>query len=173
VLDATRKTTYLSLLISLGVVLHVMENWFGVFSVIPGGKLGLANVVALVALTQFGAREGLWVTVFRSLIGGLLAGTFPGVGFLMGFLGAVAGVVAMALLVKWRSKTFSLIGISIMGAMTNNLAQLLVFYLVVGHLSIFVYLPYLILFAVFAGLVVGLLALMVQGALQKVEKSMS
>lgn len=163
------KITYLSLLVSLGVVLHVVENWFGIFSVIPGARLGLANVVALVALEMFGAQEGVLVAALRSLIGGLLSGTFPGVGFFMGFLGAVSGVVAMGGLLKWRIQIFSLIGISIIGAMVNNMTQLLVFYVVVGHVSVFMYLPYLMFFAVLAGFVVGLLALILQNSLRRIQ----
>lgn len=170
-MKATRKITYLSLLVSLGVVLHVVENWFGVFSVIPGGRLGLANVVALIALEMFGAQEGLWVAVLRSLIGGLLSGTFPGLGFFMGFLGAIAGVLAMGGLLKWKIQAFSVIGISIIGAIVNNMTQLLVFYIAVGHLSVFIYLPYLALFGVLAGFIVGFLALLLRSALQKVERA--
>jgi heptaprenyl diphosphate synthase len=169
-LKTTRKITYLSLLVSLGVVLHVVENWFGVFSVVPGGRLGLANVVALVALEMFGAQEGLLVAALRSLIGGLLSGTFPGVGFFMGFLGAIAGVVAMGGLVKWKIQLFSVMGISIVGAIVNNLTQLLVFYITVGHVSVFVYLPYLVFFAVLAGFVVGFLALILRTTLQRIER---
>jgi heptaprenyl diphosphate synthase len=170
-LTASKRIAYLSLLVSLGVVLHIVENSFGVFSAIPGTRLGLANVAALVALEMFGLKEGLWVTSLRSLVGGLLSGTFPGIGFFMGFLGAVTGVTVMGGLLFWKTKSFSTVGISIIGAIANNLTQLLVFYFVVGHLSIFIYAPYLILFAVLAGFAIGVLALLLHGALKRLGKA--
>lgn len=168
-MKTARRLTSLSLLVSLGIVLHIAENWFGLSSVVPGGKLGLANAVALVAMYMYGLRAGILVATLRSVLGGMLSGTFPGIGFFMGLSGAVVSVMAMGGLLKSRIQVFSAVGISIIGAMMNNFTQILIFSIVVGHISVFMYLPYLVLFAILAGFVVGFLALVLQGVLQKID----
>jgi len=68
-----RKTIFLSLLVSFGIVLHIIENMIPVPFPVPGAKLGLANIISLIAISFYGLKEGLIVSILRCIIGALLA----------------------------------------------------------------------------------------------------
>jgi len=72
------RTTILSLIVALGVVLHRLEILIPLPS--PWIKLGLANVMTLVTLIFLGLRDALTVTLLTimlgSIIGGFLSPTF-------------------------------------------------------------------------------------------------
>lgn len=160
---ATRKMVQLALLVSLGIALHLLENMLPLTYVfpVPGAKLGLANIVTLLALWLFGPWEGLAVVLLRSVLGSVLGGTFLTPTFYFSFAGALGSGLVMGLVVARARERFSLVGISIMGAIVHNLSQLLVAVLVIQHWGILVYFPYMLLFALppgyFNGLVVNYL----------------
>ncbi len=62
----------------------------------------------------------------------------------------------MYIVYKYFSKTFSLIGVSIFGAVAHNFAQVLVASIMMNNIRIFSYLPILLLISLFTGYFVGL-----------------
>ena len=77
----TKKLVVISLLISLGLVLHLVESLFPLTAVVPGAKLGLANIVSLLAITFFSFTAAFQVVIFRIILGSLLAGSFMNINF--------------------------------------------------------------------------------------------
>lgn len=73
-LSGTKKITVLGLLLAAGIVLNLAENMIPVFTVLPGGKLGLANVVTMLVMLWFGPLTALVLGVLRSLLTGILSG---------------------------------------------------------------------------------------------------
>jgi len=61
-------------------------------------------------------------------------------------------MIVLYLLVQ---RYLSVIGVSVAGAVTHNIAQLAAAYLLVQHAALFYYLPYLIIISVPTGLFVG------------------
>lgn len=57
---------------------------------VPGVKLGLANMVTVLAIYLYGLRDGLTVALMRVLLGSLIGGVFLAPGFLPGLAGAVS-----------------------------------------------------------------------------------
>ena len=152
----TRKMVRLSLLVSLATVLSILENQLP----IPRPlwlKLGLANVITLVALVIYGTRAAVVVACMRSLLAGIF-GALPMLVF--SFPAALASSMAMGALHRASGRRLSIIGLSVSGAVVHNLTQLLVAYFVLSlsSLSILALAPLLILAAVVAGLVTGLIA---------------
>lgn len=158
----TRRLLYISFLVSSGLLLHIVEGMLGGLGtpvVVPGAKLGLANIVTLVAIVLLGMREALWVVALRSLLGSLLGGNFLTVGFYMSFGGGVVSAFFMGLVYIRFPRLFSLIGISVLGAVIHNLTQLVIFYIWAGHFGVFFYAPYLTLIAIPTGFFVGLVTI--------------
>jgi heptaprenyl diphosphate synthase len=155
-LTGTRRVTNLALLVSVGLVLSIIESTFPPLLPVPGAKLGLANVATVIALYLFGAGMALEVTILRALIGGLLRGSV--VGLFLSFSGGVVSCLVMIAIWALFEGTFSVIGVSVAGAVTHNVVQLLAAYLLVRHTALFYYMPYLILIAVPTGLFVGFAA---------------
>jgi len=163
-LTGTRRVTNLALLVSIGLVLSIIESAFPPLLPVPGAKLGLANIATVIALYMFGPWMALEVTVLRSVIGGLLRGSV--VGLFLSFSGGLVSTLVMIFLYVLFDGTFSVVGVSVAGAVTHNVVQLLAAYLLVRHLALFYYMPYLILIAVPTGLFVGLAARRVNQSLE-------
>jgi len=154
----TRRLVMLGLFIAIAGVLHAVEGWLPVPLPVPGAKLGLANVVSLLVISLYGWRDALTVAVLRVLLGTLLGGAFLGPAFAMGMSGAVTSVLGMACVYHYRRSTFSLVGISLIGAVIHNVAQISMAAMLVGSVGLFWYLPYLLLFALPTGVGTGLVA---------------
>lgn len=154
----TKKIVVIALLVSLGLVLHIVETFFPLTALIPGAKLGLANIVSVIAISLFGFTSAFQVVIFRVILGSLLAGTFMTINFYLSFSGAVFSFFMMFISYKLFKDKFSLIGISIIGAVSHNAAQIAAAYFIISNQGIFYYLPFLTLLAVPTGFSVGLVS---------------
>ena len=152
----TQKMVRLSLLVSLATVLSILENQLP----IPRPlwlKLGLANVITIVALIMYDTRSAVIVACMRSLLAGIF-GTLPMLIF--SFPAALISSLSMGVLHHVSGQRFSVIGLSVFGAVVHNLTQLLIarFVLSLTRSSILALAPLLVLAAVGAGLVTGFTA---------------
>ncbi len=107
---------------------------------VPGARLGLSNMVVLVTLVVFGFKEGLVVSALKSIILMLITGSVSS--FIYSISGAILSCIAMYLAYKYFHNIFSLIGISIIGALFHNFAQVTVASLMMNNLRIYTYLPF-------------------------------
>ena len=129
---------------------------------VPGIKLGIANVVTVVALYKFGAKDALAVSVIRVVLAGLL---FNGVfGMLYSLAGALLSLLGMILLKK--TDLFSVVGVSMAAGVLHNLGQLLVASALIEDLRIFFYFPVLMFSGIAAGILVGIVSALVLRALR-------
>lgn len=152
-----RAMVRLSMLVALAIALHVLEAQFPSPFVIPGAKLGLANVATVVAIALGGWRQGLAVALFRTTLGALVTGTLFSFSYLLSFGGAVVAALVMGAMHRLEGY-FSLIGVSLAGAVAHNVAQVSIAAYLVRQVGILFYLPYLLLFAVPTGFFTGLVA---------------
>ena len=121
---------------------------------IPGIKLGIANLVVIIALYRLGYRYAFGINIVRVFVAGLLfSGLF---GALYSLAGALMSFAAMVLVKK--AKVFSVTGVSIAGGVAHNLGQILVAAVLVENIRIFVYFPVLIFSGVASGAIIGMTA---------------
>ena len=66
-----KKTALLGMLVALAFVLSYIETLIPVNLGIPGAKLGLANLVVMVALYTLGTKEAFALSMVRILLTGL------------------------------------------------------------------------------------------------------
>lgn len=153
---STKKLAVIAVLVAQAVVLHYLESFFPNPVPIPGVKLGLANIITLLALVAFDFKTALEIVLLRTVIGSLLSGTLFGVGFLMSLSGALAAACMMVVVLRFFP-SFSLIGVSVAGAAVHNLGQLAMAALIIRHSGILYYLPAMLLFSVPTGIITGIL----------------
>ncbi|NIQ97346.1 MAG: Gx transporter family protein, partial [Desulfuromonadales bacterium] len=110
----------MALLVALGVVLHRVEALLPLPS--PWIKLGLANIMTLLAVVYLGFRDALVVTALRVVLGSLLGGTFLGPTFFLSFAGGMAATGVMAGMYRLGARRFSLVGVSVAAAVAHTLA---------------------------------------------------
>lgn len=149
-----RKISLLGVFLGIGLVLHLVESLFPPPLPLPGVKLGLANIVTLIVLFLGSIREAFLVSLFRILLGSLLGGTFLQIGFFLSLGGGFAGFLTMVVAKKMN---FSLMGTSIVGALSHNLGQIIVIFLFLGTSAVFWYLPLFLLIALPCGIFTGYL----------------
>ena len=155
------------LLAAVALIFSYVEVLFPVFIAVPGVKLGIANIVIIIALYYLDGRYALAINVVRVFIAGLL---FSGVfGILYSLAGALLSLGTMVLLK--RTERFSVTGVSIAGGVTHNLGQILVAAVVVGNIKVFVYFPVLIISGVISGAVIGILAQFILLRLRNTSRS--
>ncbi|MGI6037638.1 MAG: Gx transporter family protein, partial [Limnochordia bacterium] len=147
----------LGLLVAVAIVLHVVEAMLPIPTPVPGAKLGLANMVSLFVLLAFGLRNALWLNFLRIIMGSLLSGTLFTITFWLSFSGGMFSILIMGCVYLLAKDRISLIGLSILGALAHNIAQLTVAALIIANWGLFIYLPYLLFFALPTGFFIGIL----------------
>lgn len=148
------KTIFLSVLVAVGLSLSILESAIPLPIAFPGAKLGLSNMVVLVTLIVFGFKDGITVSILKSIVLMLATGSVSS--FIYSFSGAIFSCIIMYLGYSFFSNIFSTIGISILGALAHNFAQVTVAAIIMNNLKIYTYLPFLMLVSLFSGYFVGL-----------------
>ncbi len=148
-----RKLIYLSLLVSGGLVLGLLELNIPMPVVIPGAKIGISNIIVLVTIVFFGYREGIFVAVLKTLLLVLITGSVSS--FIFSFTGTMLSALVMIASHRFLSRYLSIIGISILGAVFHNVGQIIAAAVVLESTHIVAYLPFLMIFAIFTGIFIG------------------
>jgi len=153
----SKQIVILSLLTSLASVVYFLESFVPLPVPIPGLKWGFSNAVVLMVLGLFGPKNAIIVTVCKGLLGSLLAGRLFSPAFFLGTVGGVGGASTMALL--FRANRFGLVGISLGGALVNNLLQLtLAATWLLGNQGVFLLTPLVVLMGSFSAIANAFLA---------------
>lgn len=144
---------------ALAIIFGYVEMLLPVFFVVPGMKVGLANLVTVFVLYRYRAKEAAVISLIRIVVIGFLFAN------LFSILYSLAGA-ALSLLCMTAARRFSglsIVGVSILGGVTHNLGQLIVAALVVENGNVFYYFPALLI----SGLVTGALIGIVTGEILK------
>jgi len=148
----------IALLSAYAIALHGFESLLP--TPIPWLRLGLANIITLVALFLYGLRVAMMVTLIRVTLASLFAGTFLGPGFLLSMGGGITSTLAMGYVLYLSPRIFSPVGLSVIGALFHNIAQLLLAYVIIIQRlgAVLLIGPFIILLGVLTGTVNGIIA---------------
>lgn len=153
----SRKIAFLGLLIALAFVLSYVEMLLPINIGIPGAKVGLANLVIMVALYTIGERNAFILSVVRVVLVGLTFGNLAMM--IYSLAGAMLSFVAM--LIAKRIKLFSVTGVSVVGGVFHNLGQIIVAIIVLDTASLIYYFPFLVVVGTISGIVIGIISGMI------------
>lgn len=140
--------------VALALIFSYIETLVPFQIGIPGVKLGLANLVIVIALYRMPVGEVYLLSGVRVVLTGFLFGN------LMSILYSLAGGI-LSLTVMWgmkRIRSVSILGVSIAGGVFHNVGQLLAAALMVETYGVFSYLPVLLISGLLTGFVIGLAA---------------
>jgi heptaprenyl diphosphate synthase len=93
-------------------------------SPIPGVKPGLANIVVLMVLLQYGWRAAAWVSALRVLAGALLLGSLFAPGFWLSAAGALVSLSVLGLARHLPGRHFGPVSLSVLAAFGHIGGQL-------------------------------------------------
>lgn len=152
----SKKIAVTALFTSFGIVLSYIETFIPVIG-IPGVKLGLANLVIVIALYLLSAREALLINFIRILlVGFMFANVFS---IIYSLAGAVFSFIVMVLV---RKMNFSIVTVGILGGVFHNIGQILVACFVVETYSVFSYVPVLMISGMITGAIIGILSFVIE-----------
>ena len=149
-----RQDHRIAWLTALAITIHIAES--ALPSPLPGIKPGLANVVTIVTLLEYGWATAAWVALLRVLIGSLLIGTFLSPTFALSLAGAIASLAVLRVAGWLPGRGFGAVGYCLLAALAHMAAQFFTAYaLFIPHQGLFHLLPVLMTAAVAFGLVSG------------------
>ena len=148
----TKKVALYGLLVALAMLLSWVETMVPVTTLVPGMKLGLTNLVVMVALYELGEKDAFILSMVRIL---LVSMTFGNMAALMYSLaGGILSFVVMAVLK--RTGIFSMTGVSVAGGVAHNIGQIIVASFILDTM-LAGYLPILLISGLGAGVIIGIL----------------
>jgi heptaprenyl diphosphate synthase len=159
----TKRLTISALLVALAMIFSYIEVLIPFNFGIPGIKLGLANLVVVVALYLLGARQAFVISMVRILLVAFTFGNFASL-----LYSVAGGLLSFAVMALFRKiKGLSTMGVSVAGGVSHNIGQIIVAVLVVENMNLFFYIPVLMIAGIITGLLIGLVAGLVIPAVKK------
>ena len=148
------RVAYFGVFTALALIFSYVESLIPINFGIPGVKLGLANLITLIALYKMSVKEAFLISIARVVLSGFIFGN------LFAILYSLAGGLLSLAIMTWfkRSNKFSIYGISMAGGVFHNVGQLMMAILVVESVTIAGYLPVLLVSGLITGLVIGVVS---------------
>lgn len=160
-----RQITTMGMLVALAMVLGFVETLIPINLGIPGMKLGLANIVVVIALFLFDIKTAVVVSILRII---LIAMTFGNIS-MMFYSIAGASLSLLSMIAISKIKSFSLISVSIVGGIMHNVGQIICAAFVVRTNGVFTYLPVLMIAGLVSGALIGIVAGLISVRLTNVK----
>lgn len=145
---------YIAMLAAQAVVIGIIEGMIpSPLSFAPGAKIGLANLITVLAIFTLPMKYSIQVVVIRIILTALIGGNLST--FFYSFAGGILSYFAMIAVKQLGPNRVSIIGISVLGGVMHNIGQLTVAAIFAKSFSVMNYLPVLSFSGILAGFVVG------------------
>ena len=148
------RVAYFGVFTALALIFSYVETLIPINFGIPGIKLGLANLIIIIALYKMSVKEAYVLSVVRVVLAGFIFGNLFSI--IYSLAGGLLSLTVMTLLKK--TDKFSLFGISMAGGVFHNVGQLIVAIIVMENLNIAYYMPVLLISGLITGFMIGLVA---------------
>jgi len=156
-MNKTFRIVFIGLLVSQALALYTIESMIPVPFIAPGAKLGLANLITVIALYTLNSKKDVFlIIILRLLLSTMFGGSLST--FMYGAAGAILSYLAMICVKELGKDKVSIIGVSASGALFHNVGQLIVASAIVHNIAIMLYLPILSIAGVGTGIFVGITA---------------
>ena len=146
-----KKSVILAFLVAVGILLQLLESFVGIFMIVPGYKIGLANIAGLFAL--YDEKSLAYVSLLRIILSSLMQGMLFSVSFWLSLSGGILACIAMIL--AYRSKIFSIYGVSILGASFHNIGQVIAITWIYQQYFMQLFLPILLALSIVSGILIA------------------
>ena len=144
--NSAEKVALGGLLFALAIALSMMESAVSpLLGLMPGVKLGLANIVVMYALLFIGKGQAFTLVVLKAFFSFLFFGATAG------FLSLLGGIFSLLIMIAVRRLGATLFIMSVCGALAHNVGQLLGASLILSSALALNYMPVLLI----SGLIMG------------------
>jgi heptaprenyl diphosphate synthase len=153
-IQTTAEDHRIAKLAAFAIALHMVEAVIP--SPLPGVKPGVANIVTLYVLYQYGFATAAWVSILRVFASSLLLGQFLTPTFVLSLSGAVLSLAALWLTMHLPKRWFGPVSLSIFAAFAHIAGQLIVVRLwLIPHAGVAYLVPVFALAALIFGIING------------------
>lgn len=149
---SVKEIALMAVLTAVSLTIFVIEAQFPL-SVMAGIKLGLSNIVTLIAMLFIGRRDAGIILAMRIVLATAFYGTF--VSFVFSVTGGVFAFAVMALTVN-RLDKHKIWVVSVLGGIFHNIGQLTAACFIIGQSAVFGIAPYLIISGIVTGFFTGI-----------------
>ncbi|MEG1441789.1 MAG: Gx transporter family protein [Oscillospiraceae bacterium] len=150
----TKKLVSLALCTAMALTIYIIEAQIPPLVAIPGIKMGLSNIVTLFALVFLISKEATIILVLRVTLGSIFAG--QALSFMYSLSGGLTCLLIEVLALKFL-KSPQIWAVSVLGAITHNITQISVAYLITQSVAVFWYIPFLLISAIITGAFTGII----------------
>lgn len=151
----TKRLVFDALLTAIALIIFTIELHLPSLTPIPGVKLGLSNIITLVALFLYGPWDALVILLMRIFLGCLFSGNMMALAYSL--TGGLFSYLLLLVLRKIISPKQIFVA-SVLCGMAHNVGQVLVAVLITHTPAVWYYLPILCISGIIAGLFTGLCA---------------
>ena len=153
----TNRIVYIGLLVAQALVLHIVERSIPVPFMTPGAKLGLANLITVIALYTLDNKKDAFLVLFlRLTLGTMFGGNLSS--FMYSASGGILSFLSMCIVKELFKDKVSIIGVSSAGAIFHNVGQLIIASWIVKNIGVMLYLPVLSTIGIGTGIFIGITA---------------
>ena len=149
-----RRVATVGAFVALALIFSYVEAIIPFNFGIPGIKLGLANLVIVTGLYFLDYKDVCIISLLRIFISGLLFGN--GMSLIYSISGGLLSLIIMIIFKK--TNIFSVIGVSIVGAVFHNIGQIIAAAFVIQTSVVVIYLPILMIAGVGTGFLIGFIS---------------
>ena len=153
----SKEVALLGIFVAFALIMSLIERMIPLSFSVPGMRLGLANVVVLMALYLFPLSRALTLMILKCLLAAIFSGNLITLFYSLG--GSLLSFIVMAALIRLLREHISPVGVSVAGAAFHNTGQILVACLLFRSWVVLLYLPLLLLIGIGTGAVIGALVL--------------
>lgn len=152
-MNKSKKYAVIIILVTNAILISFAESLIPVPIPVPGIKLGLANIITMLAIVFLDKKDVFFIVLARSFVVAILTRGVMMLAFSL--TGGLLSALVMWLLYTRLTKHVSIKGISVAGAITHNTVQLVVASFILGQVVVLYYLPVLMISAIVTGLITG------------------
>ncbi len=150
-----KRLTLCALYTTIALTIFVLEAQIPAFLPVPGFKLGLSNIVTLLALATLGWKEAAAILLLRIVLGNLATGQVMAIFYALG--GGLLSFLCMSLSLHLLTPQQLWVA-GVLGGLAHNLGQMLIAVAITQTPALFVYLPVLLLCGIVTGALTGICA---------------
>ena len=161
-----KNVALFGLMVALAFTFSYLESLIPLNLGIPGVKLGLANLVVVVALYTMKPGEAFFIAVIRIILASLTFGNAYSLAYSL-----CGGVLSFAVMLFAKKTKLSTIGVSMLGGIFHNVGQIIVAAIVMRTVQIVYYLPVLLIAGMVTGLLLGVLSKLIIDRVKKFNKT--
>lgn len=163
--DKVKRIALFGMMVALAFTFSYLESLIPFDFFIPGIKLGLANLVVVVALYTMKPYEALCIAIIRIFLAGLTFGNAYSIAYSL-----CGGILSFLVMLAFKKTKLSIVGVSMLGGICHNIGQILVAMVIMSTMKISYYLPILLAAGLITGLLIGIVSRLIVDRIEIIKK---